>query len=233
MRYYPVNLDIKNRHCLVVGGGHVGERKVKTLLECGAKVSVVSPQVTQYIKDLASRALVELKTRNYRTSDLEGKFLVIGTTEDQVINQRLSEDAFNCGTLCNIADQPAACTFVLPAIVRQGDLTIAISTSNKSPAMAKRIRKKLENEFGPEYAKLLNIMGAIRYKLLAEANKPETNKEKFEKLLDAGLLEMVRQDRTENIDAKLKEVLGEEYNLQSLMEVEQLQDNDGSTSLRG
>jgi len=126
-----------------------------------------------------------------------------------VINQRLSEDAFNCGTLCNIADQPAACTFVLPAIVRQGDLTIA-----KSPAMAKRIRKKLENEFGPEYAKLLNIMGAIRYKLLAETNRPETNKEKFEELLDAGLLEMVRQDRTENIDAKLKEVLGEEYNLQ-------------------
>jgi len=99
--------------------------------------------------------------------------------------------------------------------------------------MAKRIRKKLENEFGPEYAKQLNIMGAIRYKLLAEANKPETNKEKFEELLDAGLLEMVRQDRTENIDAKLKEVLGEEYNLQSLMEVEQLKSNDGSTSLRG
>ncbi len=211
----------------------MGERKVKTLLECGAKVSVVSPQVTRHIKDLASRALVELKTRAYRTSDLEGKFLVIGATSDEEINQRLSEDASNCEILCNIADQPASCTFVLPAIVRQGDLTIAISTSNKSPAMAKRIRKKLENEFGPEYAKLLNIMGAIRYKLLAEANKPETNKEKFEELLDAGLLEMVRQDHTENINAKLKEVLGTEYNLQSLMEIEQLQDSDGSIFLKG
>ena len=208
----------------------MGARKVKTLLECGANVSVVSPQVTQYIKDLVSRALVELRTRIYRPSDLEGKFLVIGTTEDQKINKRLSEDAFNNGILCNIADQPAACTFVLPAIVRQGDLTIAVSTSNKSPAMAKRIRKKLENEFGPEYAKLLNIMGAIRYKLLAEANRPETNKKKFEELLDAGLLEMIRQGRIKNIDAKLKEVFGREYNLRSLMEVEQLQENDGSIS---
>lgn len=211
MRYYPVNLDVQNRDCLVVGGGGVGERKVKTLLECGARVTVVTTLATERLQALASEGHIDLKARGYEPSDLEGKFLVIGATDSEEINEKISEDAARRGLLCNIADRPAACSFVLPAIVRQGDLVIAISTSNKSPAVARRIRQTLEKEFGPEYAVLLNLMGVIRQKLLAEAESPEAHKRMFERLLDEGLLEMIRDNRIKDVDSLLNDVLGKAY----------------------
>ena len=217
MRYYPVNLDVQNRDCLVVGGGGVGERKVKTLLECGARVTVVTTLATERLQAIASEGHIDLKTRGYEPSDLEGKFLVIGATDSEEINEKISEDAARRGLLCNIADRPAACSFVLPAIVRQGDLVIAISTSNKSPAVARRIRQTLEKEFGPEYAVLLNLMGVIRQKLLAEAESPEAHKRMFERLLDEGLLEMIRDNRIKDVDSLLNDVLGKAYGWNELM----------------
>jgi precorrin-2 dehydrogenase/sirohydrochlorin ferrochelatase len=217
MRYYPANLDVQNRECLVVGGGSVGERKVKTLLECGALVTVVTLAATEHIQDLASEGRIKLETREYEFSDLEGKFLVIGATDNEALNEKVSKDAGERGLLCNIADRPASCTFVLPAIARQGDLMIAISTSNKSPAVARRIRETLEKQFGPEYNTLLTLMGAIRQKLLAQGKSPEAHKQKFERLLDGGLLEKVRENRTREIDQLLKEVLGEGFVSEELM----------------
>jgi len=221
MRYYPVNLDVQGRDCLVVGGGAVGERKVKTLLECGAKVTVIAPLATDTLHDLASDERICLKLRAYQPSDPDGHFLVIGATGDEAVNQQISEDASKGGILCNIADCPKACTFVLPAIVSQGDLVIAISTSNKSPAVAKRIRQVLEKEFGPEYATLLKVMGAIRERLLAEARSPESHKQKFERLFDEGLLEMIRDKRTQEVSALLQDALGEGYTWQALMRTDQ------------
>ncbi len=211
MRYYPVNLDVQDRDCLVVGGGSVGERKVKTLLECGARLTVVTSLATERLQALASEGRVDLKSRDYEPSDLKGKFLVIGATDSKEVNEKISKDAAKRGLLCNIADRPAACSFVLPAIVRQGDLLIAISTSNKSPAVARRIRQTLKKEFGPEYAVLLNLMGAVRQKLLAEAKSPEARKRMFERLLDEGLLEMIRDDRIKDVDSLLNDVLGKAY----------------------
>jgi len=181
MRYYPINLDVKNRSCLVVGGGGVGERKVRTLLDCGALVTVVTTQATEHLEKLASTGEIELKTRGYEQDDLQGRFLVIGATDNEALNEQISKDANERSLLCNIADRPQACNFVLPAIVRQGDLLIAISTSNKSPAVARRTRKILEKEFGPEYAVLLNLMGAIRQKMLAHGKSPEVHKQLFER----------------------------------------------------
>lgn len=217
MRYYPVNLGVQGKECLVVGGGSVGERKVKTLLECGARVTVVTPLATERLQTLASKGRIDLKTRGYEPSDLKGRFLVIGATDSEEVNEKISKDAAKMGLLCNIADRPAACSFVLPAIVRQGDLLIAISTSNKSPAVARRIRQTLEKEFGPEYAVLLNLMGAVRQKLLAEAKSPEAHKRMFEQLLDGGLLEMIREDRIQDVDALLKNVLGQGWTWKGLM----------------
>jgi precorrin-2 dehydrogenase/sirohydrochlorin ferrochelatase len=227
MRYYPVNLDVQNRGCLVVGGGAVGERKVRTLLECGARVTVIAPWVTEYLHGLASEDRIRLKVRAYQPSDPDGQFLVIGATGDEEVNRQISEDASGRGILCNIADCPKACTFVLPAIVSQGDLVIAISTSNKSPAVAKRIRQTLENEFGPEYATLLNLMGAIRERLLAESRSPESHKQTFEHLLDEGLLEMIREERTREVSALVQDVLGEGYTWEALIENEQGSDKSG------
>ena len=211
MCYYPINLDVQDKDCLVVGGGGVGERKVKTLLECGARVTVVTIHATEGLHALATEGRINLKTRAYEPSDLEGTFLVIGATDSEETNEKISEDAARRGLLVNIADRPAACNFVLPAIVRQGALLIAISTSNKSPAVARRIRQNLEGEFGPEYAVLLNLMGAIRQKLLSQAKSPEAHKHMFEQLLDEGLLEMIRDNRIKDVDSLLHNVLGKGY----------------------
>ena len=144
MEYYPVNLDIKKRKCLVVGGGRVGTRKVLTLLDCGARVTVVSPDAKEKLIELANSGAITLEKRQYRETDLDGIFLVIGTTDDEELNHQISIAAEKHNMLCNIADRPKVCNFILPSIVNRGDLTISISTSGKSPALAKKLRMELE-----------------------------------------------------------------------------------------
>jgi precorrin-2 dehydrogenase / sirohydrochlorin ferrochelatase len=208
MKYYPVNLDIRHQPCLVVGGGAVGTRKVKTLLDCGAEVTVVSPVVTNPLSVLAKENRVSLKQRPYQASDLDGVFLVIGATDNKDLNRTIRDDAQRQGKLCNIADQPGLCNFILPSIIERGDLIIAISTSGKSPAFARRLRKQLETQFGPEYAEFLKLMGAVRKILLKRAHNPEAHREVFESLIDQGLLECIRNGNKVQIDTMLISVLG-------------------------
>ncbi len=217
MRYYPVNLDIQNRPCLVVGGGAVGARKVATLVECKAVVTVVSPDTVPALVRLADEKTIVLKRRAYRSSDISGMFLVIGATDDEALNRRINTDAERQGLLCNIADRPQICNFILPAVVRRGDFVMAISTAGKSPAFAKHVRQRLESEFGPEYGDLLDLMGAIRTRLLAEAHAPEAHKPLFEQLIDADLLRLVKDGDTDRIDRLLESVLGPGYRYDWLM----------------
>ena len=216
MRYYPVYLDIENRNCLVVGGGSVGTRKVLTLLACGANVTVVSTAVTEKLKELSNNGLIRLKERSFQPTDLDDRFLVIGATDSQELNFNIHAEAERRGLLCNIADRPEVCNFILPSIVNRGDLIIAISTSGKSPAFAKRLRKHLEKEFGNEYAEFLNLMGAIRKKLLSQDHEPEAHKHLFEQLIERDLVQMIRNGDTDNINSLLHEILGEGYELESL-----------------
>lgn len=217
MQYYPVSLDIKNRKCLVVGGGGVGTRKVATLLDCGAKVTVVSPDVSGQLLALANNGSIVLEKRSYRKTDLDGMFLVIGTTDDEELNRQISIDAEKLNMLCNIADRPNVCNFILPSIVNRGDLTISISTSGKSPALAKKLRIELEEQFGNEYAELLRLMGAIRKTLLSQKHEPEAHKHLFEQLISRGLLDIIRGNRKDEIDSLLCEVLGEGFRFDELM----------------
>ena len=219
MRYYPIYLDIKDRDCLVVGGGSVGTRKVKTLLECGAKVTVVSLVATEKLHELSNNSEIKLEERPFQTTDLDDQFLVIGCTDNQELNFNIHAEAERRGLLCNIADRPKACNFILPSIVNRGDLIIAISTSGKSPAFAKKLRKHLENEFGDEYAKFLNLMGAIRQKLLSQDHEPEVHKHLFEQLIERDLVEMLKNGETENINTLLLDVLGEGYEFETLISV--------------
>ena len=219
MKYYPIYLDIKNRNCLVIGGGAVGTRKVMTLLACGASVTVISTAVTEKLHQLSNDGVIKLKERPFQTHDLDGQFLVIGATDNQELNFNIHAEAERRGLLCNIADRPKACNFILPSIVNRGDLIIAISTSGKSPAFAKKMRKHLEAEFGDEYAEFLSLMGAIRKKLLSQDHAPEAHKHLFEQLIDAGLVQMLKDGDTENINSLLLEVLGEGYGLESLTSV--------------
>ena len=217
MRYYPINLDIQNRNCLVVGGGSVGTRKVITLLKCGANVTVVSPVISESLQALEKSTSLILKARSYRTADLEGMFLVIGATDNEPLNRQISSDAESRSTLCNIADRPAVCNFILPSIVQRADLVITISTSGKSPALAKKLRKTLESQFGEEYGDFLELLGAIRKKLLNQAHEPEVHKPLFEQLINSDLIAMIQEDKIRDIDALLFKILGDGFRFEELM----------------
>jgi len=217
MQYYPVHLDIKNRNCLIVGGGAVGTRKVNTLLECGAHVTVVSPDPTSQLTRLASEESITLKTRAYRSDDLSGMFLVIGATDDETLNLQISKDAERAHILCNIVDRPEVCNFILPSIVRRGDLVITISSSGKSPALAKHLRQKLETQFGREYADFLLLMGAIRQKLLSQSHEPEAHKALFNQLIDSDLIQLMQAGKTAEINSLLYKILGKRYKIETLL----------------
>ena len=218
MKYYPIHLDIKNRDCLIVGGGAVGTRKVNTLIECGARVTVVSPDPTLELIKLASEGSVTLKKRAYRNDDLTGMFLVIGATDDERLNRQISKDAEQAQILCNIADRPEVCNFILPSIVRRGDLVITISTSGKSPALAKHLRQKLESQLGPEYADFLLLMGAIRRRLLSQAHEPEAHKTLFNQLIDSDLIQLMQAGKTEEINSLLYKILGKGFKIEALID---------------
>lgn len=215
-KYYPAYIDIQNRKCLVVGGGAVAVRKVRGLLDCGAIVTVVSPEFHPDFQQIDES--LRVIRRSYQTTDLEDKFLVIGATNDETLNRRVSADAQSRNILCNIADVPDACSFILPAVVRRGDLSIAVSTSGKSPAFAKHLRKQLEKQFGEEYTTFLGLMGAIRQKLLAAEHAPEAHKPLFEKLIDNGLLDMIHNRDKQAINRLLHEVLGDDFDYDALLE---------------
>jgi precorrin-2 dehydrogenase/sirohydrochlorin ferrochelatase len=215
--FYPIHLDIRNRRCLVVGGGGVGTRKVKTLLDCGAYVTVVSPDVQPALQELSGNPALTIKQRKYRSEDIDGVFLVIGATDDAALNRRIGREAAQKDILCNIVDRPESSNFILPAIVRRGDLILTVSTSGQSPAMAKNLRRELERQFGNEYMVMLKLMGAIRKKLLNQAHAPEAHKHLFEQLLNNGLLEMIQDNRTEAINRLLQRILGDEFNYEQLM----------------
>jgi precorrin-2 dehydrogenase/sirohydrochlorin ferrochelatase len=220
MRYYPVHLDIRGRNCLVVGGGAVGTRQVETLLACGARVTVVSPAVGEALGGLAAKGAITLRRGDYAPEDLAGMFLVIGATDDEALNRRISADAERRQILCNIADRPEVCNFILPSILQRGDLTITVSTSGKSPAFAKKLRRSLADQYGQEYAAFLDLMGAIRQRLLAQAHAPEAHKPLFEALVDSELPALIRANQRDAINALLEKVLGKGYRVEELLKTD-------------
>ena len=216
MRYYPIFLDIESRPCLVVGGGEVGARKAKTLLECGGMVGVVSPEVVPWLKEKIQQGVVELKGSHYEERQLDGCFLVIAATDDIKLNCRIAQDADKRGLLCNVVDYPQEGNFILPSLVQRGALTVAISTSGKSPALARQLRQDLEQRFGMEYSDFLELMGAIRERLLRDSQDSRANKKLFHQLIQSPLLELVRRRDYEGVDRILGTVLGPDYSLNKL-----------------
>ena len=217
MRYYPIYLDMRGRNALVVGGGAVGSRKAQTLLQAGARVTVVSPQVTAAIRSLAGTGELTWHERPYRASDMETMFLVFSATDDPDLNHRIEADATRHHVLCNFADAPDRGHFILPSIVARGDLLVSISTSGKSPAVARRLRQELEAYFGEEYAPFLRLMGAIREQLLARAHAPEDHRKIFDRLIDGGLMGLVKAGDREGVDTLLQSVLGDGFNVERLL----------------
>ena len=218
MRYFPVNLDIKHRDCLVVGGGSVGTRKTMMLHDCGAIVTVVSLYFTQQLVNISNNSTLVLKKKPFEQSDLKQRFLVVSATNDENLNHQISTEAGKNNILCNIADRPEVSNFILPAVVNRGDLVIGISTSGKSPAFAKHLRKKLEAEFGDEYAEFLCLMGAIRQTLLRKPHEPETHKCLFEEIISKDIVQMIKENRIDDINAVLFNILGIGFEFDQLVQ---------------
>lgn len=191
-RYYPMMVDLTGQKCVVVGGGEVAERKIATLLKFGARVVVVSPDLSPGIKRIVEEEKVEYIGREYQKNDLKGAFLVIGATNEREVNERLTREAREEGILVNVVDSPSDCSFIVPSILNRGDLVIAISTGGKSPALAKRIRQELEGIYGPEYAELLEILGELRSHVLREVEEPALRQKIMERVTASGLLERIR-----------------------------------------
>jgi len=216
MAYYPVFLDIRGKDCLVVGGGPVGARKAVTLERSGARVKIISDRFSVRADEL-NKASICFVTKEYEKDDLKGMFLVFAATNNADLNQQIKDDALAFNILCNVVDAPDNSDFLVPSTVERGKLILAVSTSGSSPALAKKIRQDLEGQFGPEYSKMLQLMGNIRKKLLSSGHNPDGHKAIFHTLIDKGLVELIRSDDEEKIDAVLHEVLGKGFIYQDLV----------------
>lgn len=211
MHYYPIFVDLKDRECLVVGAGEVGVRKIRTLLDSGAgKVTVIDTRKEQTgLDDLIAHPCLDFQCREFKQKDLDGKFLVIASTSSEELNWEISKMCNDRGILCNIVDQPEKCSFIVPATVRQGDLTLAISTGGHSPAFAKKIRRDLQQSFGEEFGKLLVIMGLLRPMVLELGLETKQNTKIFRKIVDSELLEFLECGDLEAAALVLRESLPE------------------------
>lgn len=205
--YYPAFLDLRGRKCLVVGGGAIAERKAESLLECGARVRVVTREATSGLTELARSGSIELDLRGFASEDLSGVFLVIAATDDPAVQARIGGEAKERDLLVNVVDDPANCTFIVPAVARRGELSIAVSTGGRSPALAARIREKLEALFGPEYGEWVNLLGELREALAARFPDPEERKAAWYRVVDSNCVELIRRGERDLMQKHLEDLL--------------------------
>jgi len=208
LKYYPVSLDIRNRSCVVVGGGAVAARKAERLRECGAVVTVVARELGDRLRERAAAGQIRHVAADYDPRHLAGAFLVIGATDREEVNDRIAADCRARGILVNIVDDPRRCDFILPALLTRGSLTIAVSTDGKSPALARRIREDLAEQFGPEYADYLEFLGLLREQVIAAGRPAEENREIFTALVNSPLYDHLRAGRREEAQALIRELTG-------------------------
>lgn len=216
MGYYPVFLEVDKTRCLVIGGGAIAERKVEALLAAGGDVTLISPELTTALHDLEAAGRLTVRQRSYQRGDLDTVSLVIAATDDPTLQRQIAEDAKQADILCNIVDQPALCSFIVPAVVQQGDLTIAVSTSGASPALAKKLRQDLAEQFGPEYALALRLLRRIRERLRHEQHSAQDRQRLLTCLAESPLPDYLRDRQTDKLDALLQRTLGEAYSLERL-----------------
>jgi len=194
MSLFPMFLKIEGRQVLVVGAGKVGESKIAGLLDTGARVRVVARDATAAVRGWARDGQIELELRSFSVADLDGAFIAIVATASRDLNEFVYREAHARGVLCNVVDVPEFCDFFYPAVVRRGDLQIAISTSGQSPSLAQKLRQQLEKQFGPGYAAWVAELGETRRLVQASDLAPERKRELLHSLaskeaLDAALAE--------------------------------------------
>ena len=194
--YYSLFTDLHGRRCVVIGGGIVAQRKVTTLLDYGADLIVVSPTATRRIITYARQGNLRYLARSFRPSDLRGAWLVYAATDDQRINELVSRCATRSRIFTNVVDQKPLCSFIAPAIVKRGDLVIAISTGGMSPAIAKQLRRELAGSVGTDYAKMLRLLGGLREAAKQRLPSFQARKRYFDRLVGGRVFALVREGKT-------------------------------------
>lgn len=196
MDLFPAFLKLAGRRCLVVGAGPVAEEKIEGLLRAEANVRVVAPAATERIRELAHRKQIRWDGRAFRASDLSGAFLVVAATSSPALHAKIYRQARRQHVLCNVVDDPERCDFYYGAVARRGALQIAVSTAGLSPALAQRLRKKFEKEFGAEYEEWLEELGKIRERLFGKKLTKERRKALLHKLAsNASFEEFLRRKK--------------------------------------
>ena len=206
--YYPVFLSLTERLVVVVGGGAIAERKVSGLLPTGARVRVVAPELTPELARLAERGEIEHRARDYQPGDLEGAVLALAQPGGAVRDAAFFAEAEASGIFANVEDVVDRCSFIAPSIVRRGDLVIAISTAGRAPALAVRLRQRLEQELGPEYGALLELAGRLRAPLAQAVPEFEERRRRWYELVDSDVLDLFRDGRAPEARELAEQILG-------------------------
>ena len=194
----------------------MAERKVRSLLQTGAVVRVISPHLTFALERLKEKGEILHSRRSFRSGDLHGAFLAIAATNDRVVNDRVFDLAVHQRIPVNVVDDPAHSSFIVPSLVQRGDLLIAISTSGQSPALARALRQKLQKEIGPEYIFLLKLLGAVRKKILSLGMGQKLNQAIFRKLVAGSLLPFIRKNDYTGLERRMETLLGSGFSLKKL-----------------
>lgn len=197
MKTYPISLvNLDQRKCVVVGGGKIAARKVNGLVEAGAIVVVISPEVNDQLYKAIEACNANWIRRYYRPDDLDNAFLVIAATDDENVNSQIWMEAIEKNILVNVVDDPDHCNFISPAVVRRDDMTISISSGGKAPALSRRLRQQLEIEFGLEYGTYLSILSELREKSFVLITK-ENRKNFWKKILNSKVLSLIKKGHIE------------------------------------
>jgi siroheme synthase-like protein len=208
---YMANLIVEGRAAVVVGGGEVAARKVEDLLAAKAGVTVVAPRAGDRMVALANQRRIRIHCRRYETGDLAGAFLAVAATGDAEVNARVARDAAAMNVLVNVVDCPALCTFTVPATVHRGDLTLAIATEGRCPALAAILRRELETTYGPEYAALVNLFAALRQEMLAQSWDSRRIRETLAQAYGDGVARLIACGEPEALRSCLRYRLGPEF----------------------
>lgn len=211
MKTYPIYLTGMERgQAIVIGGGDVAARKVKDLLEAGAHVTLISPSLMPELQGLADARRIAVINRPYQEGDLSGAFLVIAATNDSKVNQMVWQEAEQRGCLVNVVDDPAHCSFIAPAVLRRGEVTITVSTGGASPALARRLRERLEGLIGPEYGDLAILLAELRPKLQSRYTVEKDRQKAAFRLVDSDLLGIIKNKGMDEARLRARELLLED-----------------------
>lgn len=191
---------------MVVGGGRKAERKARFLLECGAKVTVISPKLTPALLELSNYSRLIHAAREYRSGDLKGVFLVLAVSNPEV-NTKVAREANRRGILINVEDNPGQSSFILPSVIRRGELIITISTGESSPALTDKVKRELQERYGPEYRDYVNLLADAEKKIKEKYSDPEQCHQAFLRIMDSDVLELLSKGRRDLAEGRIKQCI--------------------------